>query len=132
VLLKIAFDIKKLRAFGLMLALLVPIIFIFFVPWIAGGVSPRWPWAFSGICIGIALLWPKGLFPVYKGWIRIGMVMSKITTPIILSVIFYVLFMPMGLLMRPFRDVLGLRKLRSKATYRVLPKPTNSNMENPF
>jgi hypothetical protein len=46
------------------------------------------------------LLIPGHLGPVYRGWMRFAVVLSKVTAPILMGVIYYGLFTPMGFLRR--------------------------------
>jgi hypothetical protein len=45
---------------------------------------------------------PTVLGPVYRGWMRLALLMSKVTTPIFMAIIYYVVLTPTGLLMRAF------------------------------
>jgi hypothetical protein len=45
---------------------------------------------------------PKALGPIYVGWMRFAVLLSRITTPIFMGVIYFVLLTPIGLLMRAF------------------------------
>lgn len=49
-----------------------------------------------------ALVVPTLLGPVQRGWMALGLAMSKVTTPILMSAVYYVVLTPMGLLMRAF------------------------------
>ena len=46
----------------------------------------------------LALVWPRSLTQVYRLWMTVGEVLGWINTRIILGVLFYLLFTPMGLL----------------------------------
>ena len=63
-----------------------------------------------------------------------GLAMSKITTPLIMGLAFYLVIFPTGLLMRIFRsDPLGLRIDPTLKTYRSeSEKITKENLERPF
>jgi hypothetical protein len=55
-----------------------------------------------------------------NGWMRFGAVMNKVTTPLILSIIYFVLITPLGLVMRVFASDPITRKLdNSVNTYRL-------------
>ena len=57
------------------------------------------------------------LLPLNKLWMRFGLLLGMIVSPIVLGVIFFALFTPMAILMRLFRrDELRL-KLREKASH---------------
>src|SRR3954471_13649007 len=40
---------------------------------------------------------PSVLGPVYAGWMRLAMLVSKVTTPIFMGIIYFVLLTPIGL-----------------------------------
>jgi hypothetical protein len=55
-----------------------------------------------------------------NSWMRFGAVMKKVTTPLILSIIYFVLITPLGLVMRVFGSDPLTRKLgNSVNTYRL-------------
>lgn len=47
---------------------------------------------------GIAI--PTYLGPVYRGWMRFGLLLSKVTTPIFMGLVYFVVVTPMALFMR--------------------------------
>ena len=49
---------------------------------------------------GIAI--PGYLGPVYRGWMRLALLMSKVTTPIFMGLVYFVVVTPMALFMRLF------------------------------
>lgn len=62
------------------------------------------------LCHGVFLL-PKTLNPIYKIWMRFGLIMSKITTPLILGLLFFIIITPMAFLVRIFKSDPMTRKL---------------------
>lgn len=57
------------------------------------------------------------LLPLNKAWMRLGLLLGMIVSPIVLGMIFFLLFTPIGLLMRLFgRDELRL-KLTARASH---------------
>lgn len=56
----------------------------------------------GGVLIVGGLLLPAQLGPVYRAWMGLAHLMSKITTPLFLGIVFYVVLTPVGLLMRLF------------------------------
>jgi hypothetical protein len=62
------------------------------------------------------------------------LMLSKITTPIIMGIVFYVMFAPLGLLMRLFgKDAMARKLDKSAETYRVpSDRPPAKNLEKPF
>jgi hypothetical protein len=54
-----------------------------------------------GALLGLAaLLIPDRLGPVQRAWMTFALALSRITTPIILGIVWYVVITPMGLLRR--------------------------------
>jgi hypothetical protein len=53
----------------------------------------------GGLWIG-GLVVPGRLGPVYRGWMGLAHAISKVTTPIFLSIVYFIVIMPIGLLMR--------------------------------
>ncbi|MEO8451680.1 MAG: hypothetical protein ABI647_17945 [Gemmatimonadota bacterium] len=54
------------------------------------------------VLIGSGLLIPALLGPVDRGWMRLAFMISKVTTPVFMAVVYYVILMPVGLLRRTF------------------------------
>ncbi len=126
-------DRKQLRSFG----------------WLVGGIFALiglWPallrgedlkvWAIvvAGLLTIPALVLPKSLRPLYKIWMTAGHILGWINTRIILSIIFYGLFTPMGLVMRLFGKDPMRRQFESAAsTYRITRQPRpSSHMRHQF
>jgi saxitoxin biosynthesis operon SxtJ-like protein len=62
------------------------------------------------------LVAPTRLGPIYRGWMALALAISKVTTPVFMGVIFFLVLVPTGLLAR----LLGHRPLsrpRDAATY---------------
>jgi hypothetical protein len=81
-----------------------------------------------------ALIAPNSLQPVYRLWMRLGLAIGRITTPIVLGVVFYLVIMPMGLVRRIFGLDSMARNLDEEAsTYRVpTPQKEIKNLEKPY
>jgi hypothetical protein len=68
--------------------------------------------------LAAALLNPSVLHPFNKLWMRFGLILNKIISPIILAVLFYAVFIPVGLILKIFRkDILNLRLDKSLKSY---------------
>jgi hypothetical protein len=126
-------DRKGLREFGLTTGGIVAVLFGLFFPWLLERPIPRWPWVIAGVLAAWGLLAPMSLRPVYKGWMRFGILLSKVTTPLIMGIVFFLVVTPMGLVRRATgNDSLG-RRFEKTASYRVpSPKPPAKNLEKPF
>ncbi|MDX1734273.1 MAG: SxtJ family membrane protein [Halioglobus sp.] len=123
----------ELRKFGFVTALMVVIFFYGLIPWIWEFARPLWPLVVAGVLVALALVLPGWLAPVYRVWMKIGHALGWVNTRIILSLIFFVLFLPVGLVMRAFGDPMRRKWDDAAQSYRVpssAPKP--DNMEKPF
>ncbi|CAO1654780.1 AI-2E family transporter [Parasphingorhabdus sp. NYA22] len=70
------------------------------------------------LMIGLAWLYPKALRPFNVAWMTLGLWLGKIVSPIVLGLIFLLVFTPLALVLRLFgRDELSLRDSPSSTTY---------------
>jgi uncharacterized membrane protein (UPF0136 family) len=58
--------------------------------------------AIAAVLLLLAAVAPKLLRPVYRGWMRLGEVLAWINTRIILTLVFFLVVTPIGLVMRLF------------------------------
>jgi hypothetical protein len=114
-------DNLGLRKFGLTTGAIIVVLFVFFFPWVFDmAAMPMWPWIVAGILWVPALLMPSLLRPVYATWMKIGHAIGWVNTRIILGVLFYVLVLPMGLIMRLFgKDPMAREMNKSISSYRI-------------
>jgi hypothetical protein len=59
-------------------------------------------WGISAALVGLGLLLPSLLRPVYRGWMGLALLLSKVTTPIVMGVLYFVIMTPVGWLLRAF------------------------------
>ena len=84
-------DTKQLRSFGYIVGGIFGVIAIW--PYVFHGAGIRiWALVLSIVLVFSALIIPLVLKPVYKIWMRIGLVLGWINTRIILGLCFYELF----------------------------------------
>jgi hypothetical protein len=114
-------DNKGLRKFGITTGIIIVILFAFFFPWLLDmAAMPLWPWILAGLLWVPALLAPATLRPVYNTWMKIGHGIGWVNTRIILGLLFYVMVMPMGLVMRLFgNDPMNRKRDKSASSYRI-------------
>ena len=127
-------DRQGLRNFGLTTGTIVAALFGLFFPWMLESAFPVWPWAILAVLGAWALIAPDSLNPVYRAWMRLGLLLSKITTPLIMGIVFFFVIMPFGIVLR-FLGKDPMRKGFDKTTtsYRIKSmKATKENLENPF
>jgi len=127
-------DAKGLRHFGLLTGGIVAGLFGLALPWLFGLAYPFWPWVLCGVLLVWATVAPRSLNPVYRNWMRIGLLLNRVTTPIILGAVYYVVITPAGAVMRLLRrDAMARRFDNTAASYRISSKkPPKQNLEKPF
>ena len=69
----------------------------------------------------MAVLIPQTLSRIYRGWMLVGHYLGWVNTRLILGIVFYAVFTPLGLIMRLLgKDPMNLKFEPSSSTYRVL------------
>ena len=93
-------------------------------------------WFLAGVVLWcVAQLFPYLLTPFNMVWAKFGELLHKITTPIILGLLYYVLFTPIGFIMRLCGwDPLRLRDDAKAKSYWILKEDNQpkSSMYNQF
>ena len=86
------------------------------ISWWRGHVlPPRVLWTLAALLIVPGAIAPTLLGPVQRAWMAFATVLGHVNTRIILTVLFYLVLTPVGLIMRLFRDPLD-RSLRDRST----------------
>ena len=76
-----------------------------------------------------ALLVPGRLTPISKAWMMVGALIGRVTTPVLLAVIYYLIFTPIGVVRRL---VAPRRSPKGSNWHRRPPLPPPSRMEHQF
>jgi hypothetical protein len=101
-----------------------------------GGGVRLWSLAIAVAFALIALVLPSLLGPLNRVWTRFGLLLHKITSPIVLGIMFFGVITPTGLLMRALgKDFLRLRRQSDAPTYwvdREPPGPKPDTLPNQF
>ena len=100
------------RQFGIMVSLAAILISLYMI--VTSNSNGAWVGAL-GICLALTTwLAPHFLkFPA-KLWIGLGALMAKVSNPLILGALFFLVMSPLALVLRLFRrDILSIRKLRT-------------------
>jgi len=116
------------RVFGFVFAAVFALIALY--PLSTGSPVRLWAVIVTALLIIIAIVRPRILRPANQLWARFGLLLHKITNPIILGVIFYVVITPTGLVMRlAGRDLLKLKLNRESSSYWVMRDPPGPDPE---
>lgn len=127
-------DTRELRRFGLSTGFIVALLFGVVLPWLFDHSFRLWPWMVGGVLSGWALVWPQSLLPVYRAWMAVGQVLGRVNSRIILGLMYYVMIVPLGCLMRLFgRDPMRRGFDMKAVSYRVQSKnQSKDHLEKPF
>ena len=129
----------ELRKFGLVTGAIIIGLIGCFLPWLKGGLDKMLHWlAYAGPVGGILIVWalahPASLIHFYKPWMKLAEGLGFINTRIILSILFYGMFMPMGFIMRlSGKDPMERKIDATLDSYRVTRNnPARNHMEKPY
>jgi polyferredoxin len=86
---------QQLRSFGLLVGAIFAAISLWPVVWHEESLR-LWAIIAAGVLIIPALLMPKSLKLIYRGWMAIGDVLGWMNTRIILGIVFYGVVTPIG------------------------------------
>ena len=118
------------RSFGI-------VFFVFFLiiatyPLINGAELRLWSLIISIIFLLLGLVNSKILNPLNKQWFKFGIFVGKVISPLVMSIIFFLVVTPIGLLMRLLnKDLLNL-KFNNNSSYWIEKTEPKSKMKNQF
>ena len=122
------------RSFGIVFC----IVFLIVGLWpLVRGDGPRW-WslAVAAAFLAAAFLLPRALAPLNRLWAKFGLLLHRITNPIIMGVVFFLAVTPTALIMKLLgKDPLRRRIDPAARTYwieRTPPGPAPDSMRNQF
>jgi hypothetical protein len=122
------------RSFGLVFFALFT--FLAVKPLFSNGQLRVWPLPIALVFLVLALVAPKLLYQPNKLWTRFGLLLQKITHPIVMAVLFFGIVTPFGICMRLFgKDLLRLRIDKSTKSYWINKEhrgPASESMKQPF
>ena len=118
------------RNFGIVFT--VVFLIVSFWPLLKGGDLRYWSLIISFIFFVLALINSKLLTPLNKIWMKFGLLLGKIVSPIVMGIIFFFVVTPTGIIMRLLgKDLLNLKK-NNQNTYWIKKDNKNNNMKNQF
>lgn len=87
----------------------------------------------SSIFLAITLLDPARLRLLNRLWGKLGLLLNKIVSPVFLGILFFVAFLPVGLILRLFKkDILSLKFNKGLKSYWITPSTEPSTMKDQF
>ena len=105
-------------------------------PLLEGGALRWWSLIVAALFMLIALAAPALLALPNRLWLRFGLLLNRIISPVVLAFLFYVVLTPIGILMRAIgNDPLRLRRDKEHDSYwikRDPPGPTPDSLNHQF
>ena len=118
------------RSFGIVFFVVFLLISIY--PLINDGNIRYWSLIISLIFLILGFLNSKLLTPLNKIWFKIGILLGKIISPLLMGIIFFLVVTPIGFLMRMLKkDLLNL-KFNNNKSYWIEKTEPKSKMKNQF
>lgn len=122
------------RSFGFVFAAVFALIGLYNA-WHAG---KAWPWLalVAAGFLALALIRPAVLAPLNRLWMRFGLLLAMIINPIVLGILFFLVFTPMAFVARLVgKDFLRLKKQPEAKSYWIVrdpPGPEPVSMKDQF
>ncbi len=93
-------------------------------PLTRAGEVKLWSLAIAAVFLAAASLAPRALAPLNRLWFRIGILLGKVVTPLVMGILFFVMVTPIGFLMRLFgSDPLRLKRKPAAKSYLIERSP---------
>ncbi len=129
-----ALNKKGLRDFGLMTGGLFAAIFGLALPYLFGSAFPLWPWVVCVVLVVWALVAPLSLNPVYRVWMRVGLMIGSVMSRVILGLVFFLVVTPIGIMMRATgKDPMNRALDDSATSYREdISERKSNDFDKPF
>jgi saxitoxin biosynthesis operon SxtJ-like protein len=101
-----------------------------------GALAHPWMMAVGAALAVITMTRAHWLAPLKHAWMKLGDLLNRVVSPVVMAVIFFVVFTPVALVMRAMgRDALARRYEPAAPSYwkrRDPPGPAEDSFKNPF
>lgn len=122
------------RAFGLTFAGVFAVLAVLQL-WRGHSIGYAWL-AAAAVFAAVAYLAPAILTPLNKLWLKFGLLLHRIVSPLVMGMMFYLVITPVGMMMRMAgKDLLRLRRDPKATSYWIMrepPGPAPDSMKNQF
>ena len=109
---------NELRKFGLVIAIALGVIGSFVYVKFGNFDVVGWLWGIGLLFLILGFILPSVLRPVYRIWMLLAYFIGGIVSRVILTVLFYIVLTPTGLVLRLFgKDVLDQRFEKDRESY---------------
>jgi Saxitoxin biosynthesis operon protein SxtJ len=122
------------RSFGLLFAGVFALIGL--LPLMFGGAAHPWAIILAGLFLLSALAFPGALAPLNRLWLRFGLLLHRIVSPVVLGIMFFGVITPIGLVMRLLgKDPMRVQLDKAAGSYwieRTPPGPAPETFKDQF
>ena len=122
--------ISSNKSFGIIFSIFFLLISLY--PLINNENIRYWSLIIFVIFLILGLLNSNLLLPLNKIWFKFGILLGKIISPLIMSIIFFLVVTPIGLIMRMIKKDLLNIKFTNNDTYWIEKTDPKSKMKNQF
>lgn len=89
-------------------------------------------WGSGAVLILAGLAIPTRLGPIFGAWMRLALLLSKVMTPLLMGIVYYLTVMPIGFLLRAIKGN-PLRRKQSAGSFWIRRDPAHrSEMKHQF
>ena len=118
------------RNFGIVFFLFFLVISLW--PLLSSGEIRHWSFLISIIFLVLGIINSKVLTPLNRLWIKFGILLGKIVSPVVMGIIFFIVVTPISLILKVIgKDTLNLKKNNSKS-YWIQKEEPKSSMKDQF
>lgn len=130
--LKNSFTNKKLREFGFLVGLGIPLLIGWILPLFTGHNFRIWTIYIGAPLIVLGFLKPKLLYYPYRLWMKLGEYLGWINSRIILGIVFIVILNPIAFIMKLFKYDPLRQKWNNKRSYKENKKDDKIDLTRVF
>ena len=114
------------RVFGLVFAGVFSVVALW--PLVQGEAIRLWAMLVAMAFLALAVAIPRSLSQLNRLWMRLGLLMGRVVSPVAIGIVYYLTVVPTGLIMRALgKDPLRLRFERELPSYWIKREPPGPN-----
>ena len=114
------------RVFGMVFAGVFCVLAVW--PLVQGGAIRLWAMLVAVAFLVLAIAIPRSLSQLNRLWMRLGLLMGRVVSPVAIGIVYYLTVVPTGLIMRALgKDPLRLRFERELPSYWIKREPPGPN-----
>ena len=118
------------KSFGIVF--FIVFLIIAFWPFVSFSMFKIWPLIISIIFLILGLMNSKILSPLNKIWFKFGILLGSIVSPIVMSIIFFVIITPIGIIMKMLGKDLLNKKYNKQSSYWIIKDNSKNSMKQQF